>query len=307
MPLPPPRAFAHAPYAEGVRPFSIALAPLDGTAWLAPDARLGAELSQKERILAAEGPDAFRAEPGTEAAQAEAADAVIDHLAARFADTWRRAADATVSVTAPGHARTFRPADFADRPLDLAGRIVQDDLVLMRRGPQGWRLAAASLCFPSSWSLRDKFGRDMHAIHETVPGFAGTMATRVDRIFDNLKPGAPVFRLNWSIYADDRLRHHLSKNAPVYADERAGRPAEAMFVRVERQTLLKLAGSGDILFTIRVMVDPLAALAAHPEGPRLAHGLATAIAAFDRDQLAYKGLAEARDRLVEGLARLAAV
>ena len=41
----------------------------------------------------------------------------------------------------------------------------------MRRGEDGWRLAAGSLCFPSSWSLDEKFGRPLQEIHAPVPGF----------------------------------------------------------------------------------------------------------------------------------------
>ena len=304
-PAPPPATrFLHAPYASGVRPFSIGLAPLDPGRWLEPDARLGAELAEKEWILDAAGEEAFRAEAGMEGAQAEAADLVLSHVSARFPDTWSIDPD-RATVRAGAFRRTLRKADFAGRPLDLAARLVQDDLVLMRRDGPCWRLVAASLAFPSSWSLAEKFGRPMAEIHAAVPGFPGRMAERVDRIFDNLRPGAPVGRLNWSIYPDDRLRHHVSKNRPVYGDAREGRAATDLFVRVERQTLARLPTTGAILFTIRVMVDPVAAIAAHPDGGRLARALADGIAALDPDQLAYKGLSGARDRLVADLLGLA--
>jgi hypothetical protein len=44
-------------------------------------------------------------------------------------------------------------------PLKAAALLVQEDLILMRKGEDGWRLAAGSLCFPSSWTLTEKFGR----------------------------------------------------------------------------------------------------------------------------------------------------
>ena len=64
--------------------------------------------------------------------------------------------------------------------------------MLMRRGEDGWRLAAASLCFPSSWSLEEKFGRPLQDIHTPVPGFGrGTRtADIIHRIFDNLAVAA---------------------------------------------------------------------------------------------------------------------
>lgn len=92
--------------------------------------------------------------------------------------------------------------------------LVQEDLCLMRRGPGGWRLAAASVSFPSSWSLRDKFGRTLDALHEPVPGYAGTMAVRMARVFDNLRVGIPVTRMNWSLYGDAHL-HHPDTHGPL--------------------------------------------------------------------------------------------
>ena len=66
--------------------------------------------------------------------------------------------------------------------------LVSEDLLLMRRGASGWRLAAGSLCFPGNWSLPEKFGRAMHEIHAQVPGFgAGARnAEVIARIFDKL-------------------------------------------------------------------------------------------------------------------------
>ncbi|TIL96884.1 MAG: DUF3445 domain-containing protein, partial [Mesorhizobium sp.] len=42
------------------------------------------------------------------------------------------------------------PAALAEAPLARASLLVQEDLILMRRGDSGWRLVAGSLCFPSS-------------------------------------------------------------------------------------------------------------------------------------------------------------
>ncbi|TIU52784.1 MAG: DUF3445 domain-containing protein, partial [Mesorhizobium sp.] len=56
-------------------------------------------------------------------------------------------------------------------PLVQASLLVQEDLILMRRDESGWRLAAGSLCFPSSWSLLEKFGKPLQQIHAPVPGF----------------------------------------------------------------------------------------------------------------------------------------
>jgi len=273
----------HAPWAGRHPPFTIAMSPLAEEDWLEVDDRRDADLAEKVRILDAE-PDAFMAEPGTEAAQEEAAALIEAHLALRGLGGGR------VAQTAAGAP-----------PLVRAALAVQDDLVLMRRGPRGWRLTAAVLCFPSSWSLPEKFGRPMDALHEDVPGWVGPMAERVARIFDALRPDPPVWRLNWSLQFGGGLRMARSK----HASSRPEGPMEALGIRVERQTLRKLGG-GDILFTIKVLLDPVTVLERHPDGPRLAHALSQRLAALTPDELSYKGLTRTREVIRQRLADIAA-
>jgi hypothetical protein len=183
----------------------------------------------------------------------------------------------------------------------------------MRRGEDGWRLAVASLCFPSSWSLEEKFGRPLQDIHTPVPGFGrGTRtADVIHRIFDNLAVELPVERLNWSLQANPDLYQPLSNDARI--DRAQARPsrfpgadvAESAFIRVERQTLRKLPASGDILFTIRIHLDPMPVLERHADRTKLATSFAAQLAALDTAQLDYKGLTADRDRLVARLTAMA--
>jgi len=270
----------HTPYAGRHRPFSIALAPLDPAAWLEIDENRGAELAERAAIFAAE-PDAFMAAPDTLAAQTEAARRIAAFLAGR----------GMTAASPPGLP-----------PLLAAAHTVQEDLVLMRRRADGlWYLAAAALAYPSAWSLGDKFGRPMDTIHEDVPGWAGQMATRVHRIFDALRPDAPVWRLNWSIQSGGGLRDARSKHRPSPAPA-----ADAMaLIRVERQTLTRLPESDDILFTIKVCLDPIAALTAHPDGPRLAQALAAGLRGLTADQRVYKNLTRTADTIATRLDEIA--
>ena len=107
----------------------------------------------------------------------------------------------------------------------------------MRRGEDGWRLAAASLCFPSSWSLEEKFGKPLQDIHTPVPGFGrGTRtADIIHRIFDNLAVAQPVERLNWSLQAGADLYQPLSNAARI--DRAQARPSRFPEADVARQRL----------------------------------------------------------------------
>jgi hypothetical protein len=64
--------------------------------------------------------------------------------------------------------------------------------------------------------------------------------------------------------------------------------------------------SRDILFTIRIHLDPLAVLARHPERSTLARSFATQLSLMDTAQLDYKGLTADRDGLIRTLDAMAA-
>ena len=170
------------------------------------------QLALKETILAQERAAAFAALEGSEAGQAEVLQLLAAHLPARYPEVYRREGDALRILPAD------RSIALEGAPALLtASRLVQEDLLLMRRDDEGWRLVAGSLCFPSTWVLAEKLGRPMDAIHAPVSGYAGKMAGMVARIFDNLKAEQPVERFNWSIYGDARLRYAQSKQDPLRA------------------------------------------------------------------------------------------
>ena len=284
--------FAHTPYDGTSSPFAIGLTPLDMAEWIEADAALETYLQEKDRLRVAHPEVVFAEEPETRVAQEEVLKELVSWLLENRPEIYSANGN---EISIAGAARRIR-LDGSAPPLITAASLVQEDFVLMRKGDSGWRLAAASLSFPSSWSLREKFGRLMHEIHAPVPGFgAGTRnAGLIERMFDNLKPWHPVKRFNWSIYTDDALYH------PASSGERDVRP-ETAFLRVERQTLRKMPLSGDILFTIRIHLDPLLALKNLPNAQELARSLASQLMSLDAEQLSYKGLTANRDLLVERL------
>jgi Haem-dependent oxidative N-demethylase, alpha subunit-like len=292
----------HMPWAEGHTPFTIGLRPLDIANWIEVDSGLKSYLEQKERLLAADMASVFAAEPATLDAQNEVLSLLVAFLPERFPEIYRRK-DGLIEIVP---ARRFVDLEgTSDAPLLTAARLVQEDLILMRASPDGWRLAAASLSFPSTWSLGEKFGRPLHEIHTPVPDFGPQTrnAMLIERIFDNLKPESPVWRANWSLYHDDELHHGESKKTRYGAS--GHRPGSEKYVRVEYQTLRKLPHSGDILFTVRVHVDRLDFLQVHAERGRLASALRAAISGLDSRQLAYKGLTGGSEALMDRLTELA--
>ncbi|PDQ22310.1 hypothetical protein CN311_04475 [Mesorhizobium sanjuanii] len=298
----------HTPYDGSSKLFAIGLKPLDFDSWIEVDGYLLPHLAQKHRLYTEIPGSVFVEEDGTRDAQREVLDLLGAHLLAKYPDVYRRSGTGIEVIgTKAGTA-----GGFSDAPLVAASLLVQEDLILMRRDESGWRLVAGSLCFPSSWSLIEKFGKPLQDIHAPVPGFGpGTRpADLINRMFDGLQ-GQAVERYNWSIQAGDALYHPLSNLERI--DRTANRPSRfpdgdidaRAFIRVERQTLRKLPASRDVLFTIRIHLDPLGVLARHPDRAKLAASFAEQLLALDEAQLDYKGMTSDRDRLVAFLNHLA--
>lgn len=256
----------HAPWAEAAPDFAIGLRPIEAAHWLEPG---GADPARKDALLASDPASVWGETEGSRPAQAEAL--------------------AMVEASVGARAQAGMP------PLWAASRLVADDLCLMEKRDGAWRLTALSLCSGSFFTADDALGKSLEALHGPVPGFGDRFLKRVERIFDALQPTAVVERRNWTVVNADEL--YLPRSAPVRDRIAAIDPADAgqaLFLRVERQTLRRLPATGALLFTIRIWRHPLADLVAEPE--RLA-AFAAAWRGAAPDFRAYKGAA-AYDALV---------
>ena len=145
-------------------------------------------------------------------------------------------------------------------PLDLAARLVQEDLLIMlppNKKQKGWWLAAGSLAFPSRWNLKDKFRKTMDAIHAPVPFYKDELKTPTNKFFDKMPCDEIFARRNWSLHDTPSLRQNETKPFIVKSSINSRNAGERLWLRVERQTIRKIKKTGAILFTIRIYVDPL--------------------------------------------------
>lgn len=276
----------YTPYDKGRFQLTLGIRAIDPADWIEVDGHYETQLAEKRRLLAERPGEVFDALPDSLDAQAECLEVLLAHL--------RRDRPGLVE-TGPADIRVTRTGDrydraaYADRPLDLAGRLVQEDLCLMAPSGDSWRLIAASLCFPSRWRLADKLGRPMAAIHAPVPGFNERLARPVDRFFDRVEPGQVFMRLNWSVIDDPTLfqptgHGRTGINETITADN-AG---ETVWLRIERQTFVRLPTTGVLVFGIKTVIDPLAALAGRPD---LASALRETLAGMPDDMRRYKSMA----------------
>ena len=246
--------------------------PLDPADWIESGPDRATQMAYRKHLIAGERGTVFAALPESAAAQAELLDILAAHL----------------GVLPP---RTDEP------PLLIAGRLVQEDFCLMQQRAPGeeYRLTAAILCFPSRWSLAEKIGRPLTAIHDPVPEYGDDLAKRVNRLFDGIRADRPLWRANWTIHPTDELflpSGEIRENAPG---------GGALFIRVERQTFLRLPRTGAVVFGIRTHVDPLDALSSAE-----AAALHAALAERTAEETAYRGGGDLHAAAMASLAARAA-
>lgn len=131
--------------------------------------------------------------------------------------------------------------------LITAARLVQKDLIILQEINDEFILSAGVLCFPASWSLKEKFLKSLDVIHQPVADYDANIAKRVNRMFSAIRVEQPLWRANFLLYQDADLHQPRTE-----VDARPnGKPR---FVRVERQTLRKLPQTQAIIFGIQTYV-----------------------------------------------------
>jgi hypothetical protein len=136
-------------------------------------------------------------------------------------------------------------------PLGSLGAVVQEDFCLLEKRGEEHVLTGAVLCFPASWLLAEKVGRPLSAIHEPVDEYDTGVAARVQRLFDGVQVGRPLWRLHQLLYAEPDLHQPRSVTTPRSIEDG---PKGAAFYRSERQCIMRLPVTQTVVFTIHTYV-----------------------------------------------------
>lgn len=131
-----------------------------------------------------------------------------------------------------------------DAPLQTLGHLVQEDICVLQKRDAEHVLTGAVLCFPAGWRLEDKINQPLTHIHLPVASYDVNLAARVQRLFDGVRVGKPLWRFNKLRYADADL--HQPYKQPL-SDARH-------FIRSERQCILRLPQTNAVVFTIHTYV-----------------------------------------------------
>ncbi|PMD47493.1 hypothetical protein L207DRAFT_416777 [Hyaloscypha variabilis F] len=193
-------------------------------------------------------------------------------------------------------------------PMQMAGRMVQDDLAIMFEKEDGqYYLLAGSILLAGFWKLEDKLGMPLSEIHTSgdVPGFKEKLEKGMMNFFRRVQPNGPVQRNNYFIQVDDELAWSSSIGDEDGAEGTVGwftaeknKAIEHHYFRSERQTLRRLPRSGGVVFTIRTYFHPITDICEEPYVPGR---LASAVRSWGDDVSKYKGKDRYQDVLLEYL------
>ncbi len=195
------------------------------------------------------------------------------------------------------------PASLPQQPLEYITRQAQGDFVVMDQREGDLWAEAGMVTTQADWSMDFDLGMTFKEWHGPVPlAHELQVFDRALKFLLNLRLGAPVRRLNWTMTIHPRL-DTSPENYPFWGPDRAGvtpqNAGDLVHLRVELQGLWRLPRSNAIVFGIRCYLISLRELATIPKWARRVHRVLRDLHPALVD---YKGLTRYREAAVAWLA-----
>jgi hypothetical protein len=199
----------------------------------------------------------------------------------------------------PGFDPSSAIAAMRDRvPSELPPELAYEQDFAVLDGETG-TLQWLCVCVPSHWAPEEKIGLPLAAVHAPVADNK-LLVSASDHLVKLATSGDCWERFVWTVTPSARYDQHPRRHArePWPQTHEPAEFAQKLWLRAERQTFFPVPGTRQSVFTIRVMLQPLAESV---EAPQAARKLHDALATMSEAVLAYKGLAPARDPLLAWL------
>jgi hypothetical protein len=276
------------------------------------DADYCAEIQLKRDLLARDHHFYYRTQPDTMTAQWEVLALLLEDMVQSRPDQFqlkRQGDQWTWSNTLLNETTTFTleaPTSLPLEPLDWVGRQVQEDLVLLSADDTA-RLIGGQLCFPNGWSLNSKWDQPLLAVHRSIPQPVKPSIQVAQRMMTRLRPNRPVWRSSWNFKLlrdldqsdreSQRVQADYQQRAPALTPENIG---SLIWLRIERQSFVKLPRSQQTLFIIHTYQSRLDTEACEPDRARL---MLSTLRTTPRALLDYKAVTPIEDILLTYLER----
>lgn len=178
------------------------------------------------------------------------------------------------------------------RLADALALALPEDFAWMRHDGKHGRADLLHVSFPSHWAPDTRAGASLLDLHQAVAD-GDTLRNASSNLMRAITHKGPFRRYVWSLNPTPDLDRHPATTPPAGTGERHA--IDDTWFRVERQTTIPFPREGVALFTIRILVAPLATVLRSRAGR--AHHLASAIRSMSDTVRAYKGLHAPRDLL----------
>lgn len=268
-----------------------------------------AEITERRSLLDEAHSRCFQAEPWTMQAQWEVLSLCLAALATQAPEHFRldiHGERCEFENRLSGEILRFRMWDGMTldcQPLDLAGRHVQEDLILLAQREDDLFLDAGSVCFPANWSFPFDAGMSYTQIHSPVPYFGKHLAPKAQAFLERIQAYEQWQRLNWTMTVKRRLdtsaeKYHIWQPDSLGLDlDNVGR---LVHLRVEVQKFVRLPVSNLLLFTIHTYMQPLEEIVGNPEWTSR---LEAVMASLPDTVAEYKEIAHYKDLVIQYCAK----
>lgn len=279
--------------------------------WIELDNQYPKFHADKAARIAERGEKCIMVAPEAAEASVELLKELMDYLPARYPSLFRRTA---VGIENLWSGESFDISSLTGtgtegrrKAMEMAARLVQDDLVLMMERPdEQYYLVAGAVLLPGFWRLTDKFGMSLAELHTSgdVPQYQQKLHKGMYNLFRRVRPEQMVGRNNYFIQVDDSLAWSWSIGSEddemetSWSTAEKNRAIEHHYFRSERQTLRRLPKTGAVCFTIRTYFEPITAVAEEDYVPGR---LASAVRSWGDDVARYKGKERYGEVLLEYL------
>ena len=268
------------PFVQRPEVVHLGLSPLELEHWIEADETFPLYYQHKSQLMQHASEKVFAALPDSLPAQEELSEKLLSCLLQAYPYSYSLEND-NLCLNAYG---VRVPIRSTLPPLQAASLWVQDDICVLEPRDQTYILSAASLCAPSSWHLQEKIGRPIGDIHAPVPELNRKLSAQINHVFTKLSPLRPMQRFNWTVTESNSLAKGVGLES---LGENIGNSDSGLYVRVERQTLVRLSRTNAIAFTIRIYLYELEALAPYPGA---LSALKKAVEAMTPDEVSYKSI-----------------
>lgn len=273
--------------------------------WIELDNHFPRFHSDKARRIAERGDKCCKTAPEAYDGAVELLEEFVKYLPARYPSLYTRT-EVGMDNLWSGESFNVVERPLKEDPMQMAARMVQDDLAIMFEKADGqYYLLAGAILLAGFWRLEDKFGMPLSEIHTSgdVPQFQEKLEKGMMNFFRRVKPEDPVLRNNYFLQVDDDLAwsHSIGSEDSIevaWSTAAKNKAIEHHYFRSERQSLRRLPRSGGVVFTIRTYFHPITEIAEEDYVPGR---LASAVRSWGEDVSRYKGRERYQDVLLEYL------